>query len=282
MTTSTGGAADHLQGEALLWCHAFGYLKSMALQCAVKLRIPNAIHRHGGTASLPELHDAIPVAASKRPCLSRIMAFLAASGIFGVETTTPADGEVAGGGVRYRLTAASRLLVDDEDNGGARTCLSPFILLCSTPLHFMASQSLAEWLSKSEGDAAAAAESESTPFAMAHGADFYDFVGRDAAFGACFDAAMHSDSHFVSEILVRECGEVFAGVTSLVDAGGGDGTTAMAIARAFPHVRCSVLELPHVVDAAAAAGNCRVHEFVAGDMLEFIPSADVVLLKVCV
>jgi trans-aconitate methyltransferase len=66
-----------------------------------------------------------------------------------------------------------------------------------------------------------------------------------------------------------------------VDTGGGHGTTAMAIARAFPHVRCSVLELPHVVDAAAADGSCTV-EFVAGDMLEFIPSADVVLLKVCV
>ncbi|XP_072148033.1 acetylserotonin O-methyltransferase 3-like [Setaria viridis] len=88
---------------------------------------------------------------------------------------------------------------------------------------------------------------------------------------------MRSDSRFVSEILVRECGEVFAGVASLVDAGGGDGTTAMAIARAFPHVRCSVLELPHVVDAAAAAGSTV--EFVAGDMLEFIPPAELVLKK---
>uniref|UniRef100_K3ZZ50 O-methyltransferase domain-containing protein n=1 Tax=Setaria italica TaxID=4555 RepID=K3ZZ50_SETIT len=264
-----------LQAEALLWCHGFGYLKSMALQCAIKLRIPNAIHRSGGTASLPELHAAIPVAASKRPCLSRIMTFLAASGIFGVET--PANGEVTGD-VRYSLTAASRLFINDDDDGDAssgRTCLSPLILLFFTPLHFMASQRLAEWLIKGEEDAVAASAAETTPFAMAHGAGFYDFVSRDAAFGACFDAAMRSDSRFVSEILVRECGEVFAGVASLVDAGGGDGTTAMAIARAFPHVRCSVLELPHVVDAAAAAGSTV--EFVAGDMLEFIPPAELVL-----
>jgi hypothetical protein len=46
---------------------------------------------------------------------------------------------------------------------------------------------------------------------MSHGADFYDFVSRDATFGACFDAAMRSDSRFVSEILVRECGKVFTG-----------------------------------------------------------------------
>jgi hypothetical protein len=31
MTTSTGGAAELLQGEALFWCHTFGFLKSMAL-----------------------------------------------------------------------------------------------------------------------------------------------------------------------------------------------------------------------------------------------------------
>jgi len=42
-------------------------------------------------------------------------------------------------------------------------------------------------------------------------------------------------------------------------------------------VRCSVLELPHVVDAATADGTV---EFVAGDMMEFIPPADAVLLKV--
>lgn len=78
--------------EAELWCHAFSYLKSMALQCAIKLGIPNAIHRCGGTASLPELHAALPVAVSKRPCVSRIMTFLAASRIFSEEI--PADGNV--------------------------------------------------------------------------------------------------------------------------------------------------------------------------------------------
>ncbi|CAL5089414.1 unnamed protein product [Urochloa decumbens] len=273
--TSTG-AAELLQAEALLWCHAFGYLKSMALQCAMKLGIPNAIHRCGGAASLPELHAALPVAVSKRPCLSRIMTFLAASGIFGLETTPPADGEVAtGGGARYSLTEASRLLVgdDDDDVSSGRTCLSRFLLLCSTPLHFMASQTMAEWLQEEEDTAA----DTTTPFMKAHGESIYNLVSRNAEFGACFNEAMGADSRFVAEVVVRECGAVFAGVRSLVDAGGGDGSTARAIARAFPHVRCSVLELPHVVDAVPAGGGDV--EFVAGDMMEFIPPADAVLLK---
>ncbi|OEL34163.1 Trans-resveratrol di-O-methyltransferase [Dichanthelium oligosanthes] len=240
--------AELVQAEAELWCHNFGYLKSMALRCAIKLGIPNAIHRCGGAASLPELHAAIPVAASKRPCLSRIMTFLATSGIF--REQIPEDGAAE---PCYHLTTASRLLVDDETRGG-RTCVSQLLTLCSSPFYFTASQNLAEWLQKEDGDAAAAR----TPFTMAHGAGFYDVVCRDAAFGVCFDDAMGSDSCFVSEIVIREYGEVFAGVTSLVDVGGHNGTTARAIAKAFPHMRCSVLDLPRVVDAMPTDGTDEV------------------------
>jgi hypothetical protein len=268
-TTTTG--AELLQAEAELWCHNFGYLKSMALRCAIKLGIPNAIHRRGGAASLTELHASIPVAASKRPFLSRIMTFLAASGIFREEEVhIPDDGEAAAGPC-YHLTEASRLLVDDGTTKGGRACVAQFLILCSSPFCFTASQHLDEWLQQEEGDGAR------TPFTMAHGAGFYDVVRRDAAFGLCFDEAMGSDSRFVADIVVRECGEVFAGLTSLVDVGGNNGTTARAIAKAFPHVRCSVLELPRVVDAMPADGTV---EFIAGDMMEFIPPADAVLLKV--
>jgi hypothetical protein len=274
LAMATSAELTQAEAEAELWCHNFGYLKSMALQCAIKLGIPNAIHRCGGAASLPELHAAVPVAVSKRPCLSRIMAFLAASGVFREEkqiTDDYDDGAVA----CYHLTAASRLLVDDDGTtGGRRTCVSQLLILCSSPQYFMASQNLAEWLQNDDGGPA-----ERTPFAMAHGgAEFYDVVSRDGAFGACFDEAMGADSSFVSEIVVREHGEVFAGVASVVDVGGHNGTTARAIARAFPHVRCSVLDLPRVVEAMPADGTAV--EFIAGDMRKFIPPADAVLFKV--
>ncbi|CAL5059662.1 unnamed protein product [Urochloa decumbens] len=101
-------------------------------------------------------------------------------------------------------------------------------------------------------------------------------TSRDLEFGKLFNEAMSADSRFAAEIVVRECGEVFAGLTSLVDVGGGDGTTAKAIAKAFPHVRCSVLELPQVADTMPEDSTV---EFVAGDMMEFVPPADAVLLK---
>ncbi|KAL6839089.1 hypothetical protein ACP4OV_031143 [Aristida adscensionis] len=268
-------ADELLEAEAVLWCHAYGYLKSMALQCAINLGIPNAIHRRGGAASLSELRDALPaVAAGRWPCLSRLVRFLASTGVFAAaaaDDPTAGDGD----GARYRLTAVSRLLVDD---GAGHRGLTAAMLLYSSPFHVKAAQCLAGWLQAGwDGGAGAGAAAAETPFAMAHGEGFYGVAGRDAAFGASFNEAMASDSRFVAEIVVRECGKVFDGVTSLVDAGGGDGTMARAIAMAFPHLSCSVLELPYMVDAAPADGTV---EFVAGDMMQFIPPADVVLLNV--
>ena len=46
-----------------------------------------------------------------------------------------------------------------------------------------------------------------------------------------------------------------------------------ANAEAFPHVKCSVSELPQVVDGVPADGTV---EFVAGDMMDFIPPVDAV------
>ncbi|KAF8690462.1 hypothetical protein HU200_040816 [Digitaria exilis] len=190
------------------------------------------------------------------------MTFLATSGIF--REKTHQEHGVAAPEPYYHLTTASRLLVDDEDTTrGGHPCISQLLAMCSSPFIFTASLNLDEWL-KEEEDAR-------TPFAMAHGAGVYDVVRRNAAFGSCFDEAMASDSRFVSEIVVRDYGKVFAGVTSVVDVGGHNGTMARAIAKAFPHVTCSVLELPRVVDAMPADGTV---EFIAGDMREFIPPAE--------
>jgi trans-resveratrol di-O-methyltransferase len=131
------------------------------------------------------------------------------------------------------------------------------------PSYFAASLRLPEWL-EAEDQAA-------TPFKMLHGIDIWSAVDRDAEFTAAFKAGMGADSRFVARIAVGECGEVFAGVESLVDVGGGDGTMATGIAAAFPNIRCSVLELPRIVDGAISAtaagggGSGSSVEFVAGE-----------------
>ncbi|MCL7049981.1 hypothetical protein MKW94_013073 [Papaver nudicaule] len=48
------------------------------------------------------------------------------------------------------------------------------------------------------------------------------------------------------------------------------------IAKAYPEIKCLVFDLPHVV---AAAPEIAGLEMVGGDMFEFIPPADALLLK---
>ncbi|VAH09286.1 unnamed protein product [Triticum turgidum subsp. durum] len=176
---------DMLQGHAELCIHAYGFVKSMALKCAIELGIPGAIHGNGGGATLGELATIIALPPSRLPRLRRLMRVLTVSGVFSVQHQQPDD---------------------------------------------------------SAGD------------------------------------GMTDDSRFVVEVLLREgrARDVFSGVRSMVDVGGGTGTIAKAIAAAFPHVECSVLDLPHVVAEAPAGGEVR---FIEGDMFEHIPPADAVLLK---
>ena len=88
---------------------------------------------------------------------------------------------------------------------------------------------------------------------------------------------MSSDSTAVAKVIVEDCGELFLGVKSLVEVAGGTGTVALAIAVEFPQLKCSVLDLPHMIDALEKR---NLVEYVAGDMFEHIPPADVLMLKV--
>lgn len=51
---------------------------------------------------------------------------------------------------------------------------------------------------------------------------------------------------------------------------------ARAVADAYPHMKCTVLELPHVVASSEAGETVQL---VAGDMFQYVPPADAVLLK---
>jgi len=76
---------------------------------------------------------------------------------------------------------------------------------------------------------------------------------------------MNSDTELIMDIVVNEFGEVFHGADSLIDVAGGHGGAAHAIGKAFPHLKCSVLELGHVV---ADAPNYTNVQYIAGNMFE--------------
>ncbi|KAK3001803.1 hypothetical protein RJ639_022018 [Escallonia herrerae] len=69
--------------------------------------------------------------------------------------------------------------------------------------------------------------------------------------------------------------DVFEGLGSLVDVGGGDGTSLGMVVKACPWIRGINFDLPHVVSLAP---NCDSVEHVGGNMFESIPRADAAYL----
>ncbi|CAL4931289.1 unnamed protein product [Urochloa decumbens] len=255
---------DLLQAHFALWHQAVSYTKSVALAVALDLGIADAVHHHGGSATLSEILAAVGIHPCKLPALRRLMRVLAASGTF---SATPED---AGLDAVYGLTPVSRLLVTTAADETAATSLAPFM---GVNLHPILVSPLVKgvmaWFRQEKPGGP-------SPFAEAYGEMVWERTQHDAELNAVVNKALVADSRFLMPIFVKECGEVFDGVDSLVDVGGGLGGAAATIAAAFPHVKCSVLDLPQVVANAPADANV---EYVPGDMFESIPPAKVVFLK---
>uniref|UniRef100_A0A0E0M5S6 O-methyltransferase domain-containing protein n=1 Tax=Oryza punctata TaxID=4537 RepID=A0A0E0M5S6_ORYPU len=236
--------------------HVLGYIKSMALKCAVDLGVPDAIHRRGGAAALADIAADTAVHPDKFTDLHRLMDLLTATGIF--STSSTADGAAV-----YRLTTTGRFVVGSLN-------LSPVVQFLVSPFVVSSFFSLPDWL-RSEAAAAGSV------FEVAHGCSQWEMASKDSEWSNVINDSMVADSKIFLEIVVAVRGHMFSGLSSLVDVGGGHGAITQVIAREFPHIKCSVLDLPHVVEQApAGVGNVQ---FIAGDMFESIPPADAVILK---
>ena len=258
--------AELLQAQADLWRHSLYYLTSMGLRCAVQLEIPTAIHHLGGVTTLPDLMSALSLPSVKMPFLGRLMRVLVTSGVFA------ADNDSESGVELYRLTPLSRILVHgvvaDEHHSQKY-----FVLGVTSPHHTEASLGLADWFKK---DIQPPVPSS---FEDRHGVPLFDektALLDEELDDVCNQALAAHDNLGIATIL-RECGDIFKGVESLTDCCGGDGTTARALVKAYPHLKCTVLDLPRVIDKAPAHD---VINFVAGDLFHTVPSAQAVMLKV--
>ena len=250
-------ATELFQAQTHLYGQMFNYLNSMSLVCAAQLGIPDIIHNHGRPITLPELVSALHIPPNKSSCIYRLMRMLVHSGFF---ATTKAVIGQGGGGEAYVLTPPSQLLVKDNTN-----CLSPFMSLINpafvTPWH-----SLGDWFRGSEP----------TAFQQAYGMAFWEYNNQNPELNGLFNAAMACDSQMMN-LVIRDCRPIFEGLDSMVDVGGGTGSLARIISETFPHMNCTVLEIPQVIANLEGTENLK---YVGGDMFQHIPSADAVLLKV--
>ncbi|GAU36250.1 hypothetical protein TSUD_214470 [Trifolium subterraneum] len=184
------------------------------------------------------------------------MRIMTHSGFFSQQNVTENELEI-----EYMLTDASRLLLKDNP-----ISLTPFVQAMLDPVLTNPWHQLPTWLKNDDP----------TTFETTHKMLLWDYAARNSNFNNLFNESMASDARLVTNLLIEKYREVFIGSESLVDVGGGTGTTAKALAKSFPQLECVVFDLPHVVAGLQGSDNLK---YVGGDMFEEIPPADAILMK---
>ncbi|XP_031104919.1 probable O-methyltransferase 3 [Ipomoea triloba] len=248
--------SEILHAQTHIWNHIFNFINSGSLKCAVQLEIPDIIHKHGQPMTLTQLVNALPINNAKSAQLGRLMRTLTHSGFF-VRTKIPGTEGSEG----YSLAPSATLLLKDNP-----LSVRPFLLAMLDPILTQPWHNIREWFQNDDP----------TPFDTAHGMTFWDYAGKEPKLNRFFNDAMASDARLVMNVVIKYCRGVFEGLNSLVDVGGGTGTVAKTIAEAFPDLKCTVFDLPHVVQGLEGTKNL---DYAGGDMFVSIPPADALLLK---
>ncbi|KAJ8452950.1 hypothetical protein Cgig2_014713 [Carnegiea gigantea] len=220
------------------------------VKCAIELGIAEVLERNGGSMTISELSSSL---TCPQPYLYRIMRFLAHRKIFKQTKTSQ-------GTLSYTQTLLSRQL----------TRMTPLILLESSPVM------LAPWVSLS--NRVRGGIGNDAPFQVAHGEDLWSYAAYHPSHSKLFNDAMACDSRVLVPQIIKGCPSLFDGISTMVDVGGGDGTTLSMLVVAFPWIRGINYDLPHVVSNPSIPISDRI-EHVGGDMFDNIPKADVVFLK---
>ncbi|XP_028780295.1 isoflavone 4'-O-methyltransferase-like [Neltuma alba] len=252
------GAGELFQAQSHLYKLIFSFISTMSLKTAINLGIPDIIHSHGQPITLPKLVLALQIDPAKSGFLYRLMRFLVHSGLF-LKTKVDKGGKEEEEEA-YDLSPCSRLLVNG--NAPNLTCFaqSVFHPALSDPWKL-----LGDWFYREEQN----------PFHCTYGIGFWEYGSQDPEYGKLYNEAMVSDSGMMN-LVIRDCRSVFEGMQSMVDVGGGKGAVARIISEEFPNMKCTVLDLPHVIEDLQDTENLK---FVAGDMFHHIPPADSILLK---
>jgi hypothetical protein len=117
-------------------------------------------------------------------------------------------------------------------------------------------------------------------FEALHGVDVWTHRREHPEHSAIFNDNMTALSSLVAAAVASAYD--FAGFSSVVDIGGGQGILLESVLAQHRHLNGTVFDLPHVVNAGSSALPPRVSprwEVVAGSFFESVPAADVYLLK---
>ncbi|GJR64759.1 trans-resveratrol di-O-methyltransferase [Tanacetum coccineum] len=226
-------------------------------------QIPDIVNSHGAPMLLSELVEALSIDKERSHFVYGLMRILVHSGFFVKQTVSTVEGNGDEKGEGYMLAPASRFLLKEEP-----LSIRPFLLAMLDPVLMDPWQHMSKWF---QNDGA-------NSFHITHGRSLWEFAGQEPKLNHLFNEAMASDACLVSSVILVAVAKAIAKAFRMliVDVGGGTGTVAKAIAKAFPDVSCTSFDLPHVVNGLVGTKNLS---YVGGDMFEAIPKADAVLLK---
>ena len=229
------------------------------LEGALVARAPHVVAELGVADVLgdgAETAEQLAAAVGAHPAaLYRVLRALASVGIFMEHDDR-----------RFALTSAGRCL-----RGDAPGSLRAAVLLKGSEEYRRTYDGLAE-----------AVRTGASAFERACGAPFFAYTETHPAFASAFDRAMTSVSSL--EIPAILDAYDFAGVGTVMDVGGGQGSLLAALLTRWSHLRGVLYDLPAViVGARQAIGDTELSarcELVGGDFFAAVPAgAEVYLLK---
>lgn len=241
---------EEVAAQEEIWKYILGFTPTAVIKCAIELGIPDILEAHECPMTLADLASEIGCSQSS---LHRIMRFLVHYKVF-------QERPVSETSIGYSLTPLSRLLTRHGENS-----MADLVLLESSPIMLAPWHKLSAWV----------LGNKDLPFDSAHNNDLWGFTAANPGHSKLFDAGMACDARVGVRAVIEGCPEVFEGLKTVVDVGGGDGTALRFIVEACPWIKGINFDLPHVVSVAPASKGV---EHVGGNMFDHVPNADAVYL----
>ncbi|CAN4112600.1 unnamed protein product [Withania somnifera] len=238
---------EESQAQEDIWKCICGFTEMAVVKCAIELGIPDFLEAHQEPVTLNQLSSALGCSASS---LYRILRFLINRGIF--KEISTGHGKIMG----YVQTPVSRLLTRDGEHSMAALVLLESSPIMLAPWHYLSSRVLAK--------------ENSATFSAAHGKDLWEYAKIHPEHSKLINDALACHARVTIRVIMDNCVEIFKGIESLVDVGGGNGTTLGMLVKAFPWISGINFDLPHVVSAAP---HCHGVVHVEGDMFHSVPNA---------
>ncbi|GMH18328.1 hypothetical protein Nepgr_020169 [Nepenthes gracilis] len=237
-----------------------GSVPIMVLKAIIELDVLEIIKRAGPEAYLSpkEIATKLPTdIPDANMMLDRMLRLLASYSILTCSIQMLSDGSFER---LYGLAPVCKFLTKNEDG----------VSLAAISLMIRTRVQLKSWHYMKE----AVLEGE-IAFNKAHGTTIFEYNEVDPMFNKVFNSAMSDPSILITKRIL-EVYEGFEGLSSLVDVGGGIGTTLNMIISKYPMIKGINFDLPHVIkDSPHFPGI----QHVGGDMFIRIPKGDAIILK---